>query len=264
MDIEGQVALVIGGASGIGLATTVLLLRAGLLVAVGDSSQCSGEATVKKLQQEYGTHRVIYHYVNVTDEETFEAAFSTTREHFKRLDIFINSVILLLDSQWSYEIDVNVKGVIQGTLLAWKHMGKNEGRSGGVVVNVASVFGLLPGGGIPVYTSTKYAVVGWGRSAGTPFNHERTGVRVLTICPGITDSPLVNKKKSLQESCLTPEHQAEVIRQIGTWKSQPADHVASSILHIIQQGISGSVWVVNNSEPVYEVVFPDLKSMKIK
>lgn len=77
-----------------------------------------------------------------------------------------------------------------------KYMGKDMGGRGGVVVNIASILGLQPLAGCPIYTGTKHFVVGFDRSIGTPFYFNRTGIKVLTMCPGVTDTPLISEAGS--------------------------------------------------------------------
>lgn len=72
-------------------------------------------------------------------------------------------------------------------------MGKNNGGKGGVVVNVASILGLQELAGCPIYVGTKHFVVGLTRSFGTPFYYSRTGIKFFTICPGVTDTPLISE-----------------------------------------------------------------------
>lgn len=82
---------------------------------------------------------------------------------------------------------------MRGTLLGFKYMGKNEGGKGGVIVNIASILGLQPLSGCPVYVGTKHFVIGFDRSFGTQLYFDKTGVKVLTMCPGVTDTPLISE-----------------------------------------------------------------------
>lgn len=74
-----------------------------------------------------------------------------------------------------------------------KRMGKDNGGRGGIIVNIASILGLQPLAGCPIYAGTKHFVVGFDRSIGTPLFYNRTGVKVLTMCPGVTDTPLISE-----------------------------------------------------------------------
>lgn len=83
--------------------------------------------------------------------------------------------------------------VSRGTLLGFEYMGKDNGGRGGVIVNIASILGMQPLAGCPIYVGTKHFVVGLSRSFGTPFYYNRSGILVLTMCPGVTDTPLISE-----------------------------------------------------------------------
>lgn len=72
-------------------------------------------------------------------------------------------------------------------------MGKNNGGKGGVIVNIASILGLQELDGCPIYVGTKHFVVGLNRSLGTPYFYNLTGIKFLTMCPGVTDTPLISE-----------------------------------------------------------------------
>lgn len=75
-------------------------------------------------------------------------------------------------------------------------MGKNNGGKGGVIVNIASILGLQELPGCPIYVGTKHFVVGFNRSFGSSFHYSRTGIKFLTMCPGVTDTPLISEAGS--------------------------------------------------------------------
>lgn len=72
-------------------------------------------------------------------------------------------------------------------------MGKDQAGHGGIVVNIASILGLQPLSGCPIYVASKHFVVGLNRSFGTPHHFNKTGVKILTMCPGVTDTPLISE-----------------------------------------------------------------------
>ncbi|KAK7873787.1 hypothetical protein R5R35_005774 [Gryllus longicercus] len=257
MSLQGQVALVVGGASGIGLAIVKEFLQEGANVAVCDIS-AKGEEVVKDLQAEFGTQRSIFKHVDVRDEGQVQAAFTETKSNFKKLNIVVNCAGLLNDLDWNLAVDINLKGVIRGTLLAWKHMGKHEGGSGGTVVNIASIAGLMALPFTPVYIATKHAVVGFSRSCGDPYNVDRTAVRVLTVCPGMTDTPIFKNVK-----LLAPELEEELWKTTPQFPMQTADNVAKAVVHLINNGPSGSVWVSEEEKPAYQLKFPEYPTMRV-
>lgn len=81
--------------------------------------------------------------------------------------------------------------MVEGSLLGLKYMGKDKGGKGGVVVNLASIAGLKPVDTLPVYCGTKHFVIAFSRSLGLPFHYDRTGVKIISLCPGATNTNLL-------------------------------------------------------------------------
>lgn len=99
-------------------------------------------------------------------------------------------------------------------------MGKDNGGRGGIIVNMASILGLQPLAGCPIYVGTKHFVIGFDRSIGTPIYYNRTGVKVLTMCPGVTDTPLISEAGSrVLEGRADIGH--VVAKELGSLPAQP-------------------------------------------
>nr|AAR84629.1 putative alcohol dehydrogenase [Gryllotalpa orientalis] len=261
MDPKGKYALVTGGATGIGLAYVKELLRHGVqAVAVADLDERKGDNSVKQLNDEFGAGKAIFIKCDVTNKDDLEATFRKAAATFKGLDIVINNAGILDDSRWETEIAINVTAVARGTWLAFDLMGKNKGGRGGVVVNIASILGLQAMAGCPVYVATKHAVVGLSRSFGMPYHFDRTGVRVLTMCPGVTDTPLISEAHHRQ---FTDDLGKECGRELDALPKQKPENVAKGMLHIICKASNGSVWVSEGGQPVYEVAIPERETIRV-
>ncbi|KDR14911.1 15-hydroxyprostaglandin dehydrogenase [NAD(+)]-like [Zootermopsis nevadensis] len=262
MDIKGKTALVTGAATGIGLEYVKELLRNGAQnVAVLDFDARKGENAVKELKKEYGSGRVIFIKTDVTNATELEEGFKKTYETFKALDIVINNAGILDDGRWELEIAINVNAVVRGTLLGFQYMGKDKGGKGGIVVNIASILGLAAIAGCPVYTATKHAVVGITRSLGLPYHFDRTGVRVVAICPGVTDTNLISEAHKRQ---LSGEWGRECGREVDELPKQRPEHVAKEMMRLIKKGGSGSLWVCEGGQPAYEIHIPDRQTLKVE
>jgi len=262
MSIKGKTALVTGAATGIGLEYVKALLKNGAQnVAVCDVDIRKGENAVRELQTEYGADRVIFIKTDVTNVAELEDAFKKTHATFKALDIVINNAGILDDGRWELQIAINVNAVVRGTLLGLQYMGKDQGGKGGVVVNIASILGLAPLAGAPVYVATKHAVIGLTRSFGLPYHFDRTGVRVVAMCPGVTDTPLISEahRRQLQE-----DWGDEAGRELDELPKQKPESVAKGMIHLIEKGSSGSIWVAEGGEPVYEVNIPDRQTLRVE
>lgn len=183
-DFTGKVALVTGAASGIGLACTQGLLRKGAAVVAADiapATQTSDAARLRHLR------------VDVTQEASVHAMIDETIDAFGRLDIVVNSagagprhwtpLHSVLEADWDQVMDLNVKGV----WLCMKHAWPVLTRPGGVIVNIASVSGIMGDPNCGALSPSKHAVIGLTRTAAVEGRDD--GFRVNAVSPGMVDSP---------------------------------------------------------------------------
>ncbi|CAM4484880.1 hypothetical protein PO909_015397 [Leuciscus waleckii] len=164
MILHGKVALVTGGAQGIGRAVVEDLLGNGAKVALVDLNQSVGEECKSDLDGPFGEDNCIFIQCDVTDSGKLTDAFQNTVERFGRLDIVINNAGINNEKNWEKTIEVNLTSVIKGTYLALEHMSKEYGKEGGVIINVSSMAAFLHSPHQPVYTATKYGVIGFSRA----------------------------------------------------------------------------------------------------
>ncbi|KAF2882139.1 hypothetical protein ILUMI_24061, partial [Ignelater luminosus] len=192
-DLNGKVVLITGGASGIGLSSAKEILRAGAQgVTIADINEANGKTAEKELAKLFGPNRVIFLKIDVTKQDEFEEAFDKTLKKWKTIDILINNAATINDKQWESQIALNINAMVRGNLLGLQYMGKDRGSKGGIILNVASIFGLQSGYTFPIFSATKHFTIGLTRSLGTPYHFDRTGVRIATICPGYTSTPLAD------------------------------------------------------------------------
>ncbi len=174
-----QVALVTGASSGIGKATARALVDAGFEV-VGTSRNAARVTDRGK---------VTFLDLDVSSEESATAVIGQVIERFGRLDVLVNNAGTGLvgaaeDNSMAQDqrvFDTNVFGVIRMTKAALPHM---RAQGSGRIINLSSIFGLIPGPYMAVYTATKFAVEGYSESV----DHEvrQFGVRVLMVEPAVT------------------------------------------------------------------------------
>ncbi|XP_015515940.2 peroxisomal hydratase-dehydrogenase-epimerase [Neodiprion lecontei] len=256
MAIENKIALVTGGANGIGLEYVKALLRNGAAhVAILDLANSNGDKVVSKLNEEFGKGKVIFIVCDVTKPEDLEAGFAKTVKEFGGLDIVINNAGIMDDSRWELMIDINLNAVVRGVLLGLKYMGKDNGGKGGTIVNIASIAGLVPVTIFPIYAATKHAIIGLSRSFGQPYHYEKSGVRFVTVCPSATNTQLITKSggRILKGVVDEKEHS----RMLSHFGDQSPEFVANEVMKMIRNEKNGSAWLVANGEPAYEVDIPD-------
>ncbi len=222
MDAAGKVALITGGGSGIGRTTALRLAAEGASIMVVDLDARMGEESVKLIEQK-GV-RAAFTRADVTDAEQMSAAMQSAISSLGRFDILYNNAGLALPAPgfprvslevWRRVLDVDLQAVILGCHLAYPLM---KQRGGGVIVNTASMAGLYPMPLDPVYAAAKAGVVHLTYSL---VNWQKDGIRVNSVCPGITDTPMVarmidNRQKAELKSVkpgslISPERIADVV-----------------------------------------------------
>ncbi|OXU22678.1 hypothetical protein TSAR_001143 [Trichomalopsis sarcophagae] len=259
-DIKDKVIIVTGGANGIGLECVLEFLEKGArYVAIFDITP--ENFTADKLQEEFGTHRVDLYHCDIANEEEFRSNFKKVIEKYNYVDILINDAGVANENDTARLLDVNVKGTILGNLIAIEHMGKHKGGRGGVVVNVASVIGLLNCHVLPVYSASKHAIVSFTRSMKS--NYDRIGVKIIAVCPGHTRTKL-NFELAVETSVnyldFIPQ---ESIDKFNKSKLQYPDNVSDAIMDLITDAEPGTVWVVENDEPHFKISSSDHYTKKI-
>ncbi|XP_063920664.1 15-hydroxyprostaglandin dehydrogenase [NAD(+)]-like [Zophobas morio] len=259
--IEGKIALITGGASGIGLRYAKALLRNGLRgVTLADANTDFGNQALKEIEKEFGANKAVFVHTDVRIKESFEEAFKKTIEVFKNLDILINNAGILNDAVWEKEIAINVNGVIYGVLLGLEnYIPKYKTGDEGVIVNISSIAGIIEFSTIPIYTGTKFAVLGMSKAWGDIEHYNRTKVRVLTMCPGVTDTPLISEMSGRN---LGAPYQQILESQITALPSQKPESVASAMVKIIKNAKSGTAWVAEADEDPYEFLLTPRESFK--
>ncbi|XP_044746815.1 15-hydroxyprostaglandin dehydrogenase [NAD(+)]-like [Coccinella septempunctata] len=260
--VEGKIALITGAASGIGFEYAIALLRHGLKgVTIIDSDSKKGPEAAQSLNDRYGKKVAHFCRADVTKENELKSAFDTAFNVWKTLDIVINNAGVMKDGSWELQIAINCNAVVTGSLLALERMGKHRGGNGGIVVNIASILGLQELSGCPVYVGTKHFVLGMTRSFGQPYFYDKTGVKFLTMCPGVTDTPLITEASLF--ALTNYEGLGKLLaEQLASLPQQEPEYVAKGMYHLITHGENGSVWVCEGREPIYEVNIPDRLTLR--
>ncbi|CAL1676900.1 unnamed protein product [Lasius platythorax] len=253
-NVQNKTVMITGGAAGLGYKYAEILLRNGAKsVAIIDLPTSNGENAATTLENEFGKSRAVFIACDVTKAEDLEKAFKRVVDTFETLDILINNAGILNEHKWEQLIDINVKALIRGSYLALDHMGRYKGGKGGVIVNISSILGLVTFPPTPVYTASKHAVLGFSQSlAGL---YDKTGVRVLIMCPGVTKTPLVGDLNNKVIHFVDAKYASE-FGSIEFSTFQSTENVAVAMLTLIQKGKNGAVWVSERDQPPYAVDFP--------
>jgi NAD(P)-dependent dehydrogenase (short-subunit alcohol dehydrogenase family) len=187
--LDGKIAIVTGGASGIGAATARVFASAGAKVVIADFQDGSGIA-----REIGGT----YVKTDVRRSDDVKAAVAKTIADLGRLDVFFNNAGIEVHSPIAGTdeeahknlVDVNVNGVFYGLKHAIAAMAGNPGPARGSIVNTASVAGISGAPMLGSYAATKHAVVGLTKTAALEVGP--LGIRVNAVCPGIIRTPMLD------------------------------------------------------------------------
>lgn len=192
MKLKEKVAIVTGGASGIGKGVAELFIKEGAKVVVADYDVEKGEKTAKELNE---NGQAIFVQVDVSDTEAAEAMVEKTVDEFGKVDILINNAGVTADGflskmsedAWDKVIDVNLKGVFNCSKFAAQKMMETDG---GVILNASSVVGLYGNVGQTNYAASKFGVIGLTKTWAKELAGK--GVRVNCVAPGFTNTEMLD------------------------------------------------------------------------
>jgi NAD(P)-dependent dehydrogenase (short-subunit alcohol dehydrogenase family) len=191
MRLEDRTALITGGTSGIGEATSLLFAEEGASVAVVGRNTERGKSVAKRISDIGGT--AVFVQADVRRSDDCRTAVERTIETFGRLDILfnnagtysVNDVVGCTEEEWDDQVDTSLKGTFLMSKYALPHMIE---RGSGSIVNCASGWGLVGGPKAAAYCAAKGGMVVMTKAMA--IDHGPQGIRVNAICPGDTDTPM--------------------------------------------------------------------------
>ena len=189
--VEGKVCLVTGGARGLGLAAAEALLAEGAYVMLGDVDETVGAGEAKRLGD-----KAAFLVHDVTSEAAWATVLDAVVAKWGRLDVLVNNAGIghFLDVEalslqlWKRTLDVNLSAAFIGTKAAIARM---KG-SGGSIINIASIEGLVGEATLPAYNASKGGIRLLGKSAAIHCARSSYNIRVNNVCPGFAETQMVS------------------------------------------------------------------------
>ena len=225
MRLEDRVALITGGARGMGAAEARLFAREGAKVVIGDVLEAEGKQVEAEINQSGA--EALFVKLDVAKGEDWRRAIDSTVARFGRLNVLVNNAGILIDAplveetseeDWDRTMDVNAKGVFLGTKMAALEMRRAKG---GSIVNVSSISGMVAVG-VPAYCASKGAVRVFTKSAAVEY--AKDNIRVNSIHPG----PVLTAMSSYKD----PRSREEVCRTIPLRRFGEPEEVAYGALFL--------------------------------
>jgi NAD(P)-dependent dehydrogenase (short-subunit alcohol dehydrogenase family) len=225
-DMQGKVALVTGGGSGIGRETCLAFARKGAKVVVSDIVVDGGEETVRMVKDAGG--EAVFVKCDVAQDADVKALIDKVVETYGRLDYAHNNAgiegmagpcVECTEENWDKTININLKGVFLCCKYELPVMLK---QGGGAIVNTASVAGLVGFPGIPAYTASKHGVAGLTKAIALDYAKEN--IRCNAVCPGVIHTPMVDRFSGGTQEGLDAMAQMEPVGRLGE-PSEIADAV---------------------------------------
>uniref|UniRef100_A0A8C1XQ31 15-hydroxyprostaglandin dehydrogenase n=1 Tax=Cyprinus carpio TaxID=7962 RepID=A0A8C1XQ31_CYPCA len=226
MSLHGKVALVTGGAQGIGRAVVEHLLENGAKVALVDLNQSVGEECKSDLDGQFGEDNCIFIQCDVTNAGKLKEAFQNTVKKFGRLDIVINNAGINNEKNWEKTIEVNLVRIYAALNHAkWKH---------------------------PVYTATKHGVIGFSRAIADASEQGNYGVRINTLCPAFVDTQLLRTVEHEETMGKFVKYKDEFKQRMDKYGILKPSLIAEGMLRIItDESLNGAVMKITCSKGIH-------------
>jgi 2,5-dichloro-2,5-cyclohexadiene-1,4-diol dehydrogenase 2 len=194
MRLEGKVALITGGASGMGAGQARMFAAEGCAVGIADINADSGEKVVAEIRSAGG--KAVFVKLNVTSASDWEKAAASVESEFGSLTVLCNNAGANFrvgfdnqtEEQWHIIMETGLTGAFLGIKACVPAMRR---AGGGAIVNIGSLASTRPGGGSPAYAASKSGMIGLTLSAAN--SYAKDGIRVNMVSPGHVDTPFIRQ-----------------------------------------------------------------------
>ena len=217
--VKNKVAIVTGGASGLGKSSAKLLAKEGAKIVVSDIDEEGGKKVVQQIKEDGG--EAIFIKQDVAKEDEWKNVIETTLETYGKLHILANSAGIGLGGtvedvtleDWKNLIDINLNGTFLGTKYGIKGMRKTD--EGGSIINFSSIEGLIGDPNLPAYNASKGGVTIFTKSAALHCARQGYGIRINSIHPAYIWTPMVENFLKAQGNVEEGKKQLESLHPVG-------------------------------------------------
>lgn len=247
--LSKKVAVVTGGARGIGRAIAMRLLQEGASVVIFDlNSQEEGDAICKEILTQVDGN-VVFKQVNVSVSDQIKNALDAVYQEFGQIDILVNNagitrdnlLMRLSEQEWDQVMNVNLKSVYDTCRLVIRHMMKAKS---GKIINIASVVGLIGNPGQTNYAASKAGMIGFSKALAKEVGSRN--ICVNCIAPGFIETPMTKNLSEKQKEIL--------LSQISMQRLGQPEDVANAVLFLassLSDYVNGHVLTVDGGMVMY-------------
>ncbi|XP_053954190.1 development-specific 25 kDa protein [Anastrepha ludens] len=243
LDLNGKNVVYVGGFSGVGYQVCRILMKKKIshLIVM---ARMENMEMMQKLQAENSSVKVMFIHMNLMDNSSMEQAVKQMMGVIKHIDVLINGAGALADKDMETTMGVNLMGMMTMVMLSMPYMDKMQMGQGGMVMNIASVYGLEPAPAFPVYAAAKHGVVGFTRSMADQHHYQHTGVSFIVVCPGLTTSEMM---MNLREKSMMGEqaYVGEMIEAMNKAKQQSPEECAMNMIKAMEMMKNGAIYLCN-------------------
>jgi NAD(P)-dependent dehydrogenase (short-subunit alcohol dehydrogenase family) len=217
--VKNKVAIITGGASGLGKSSAILLAREGAKIVITDLDEEQGNKVVKLIKDEGG--EAIFIREDVSKEDEWEKVIDTTFKTFGKLHVLANAAGIgvggnvedVTFADWKKLLSINLDGTFLGTQYGIKAMRKTG--EGGSIINFSSIEGLIGDPNLPAYNASKGGVTLFTKSAALHCAKQGYGIRVNSIHPAYIWTPMVENLLKAQGDVEEGRKQLDSLHPIG-------------------------------------------------
>ncbi|XP_055913881.1 development-specific 25 kDa protein-like [Eupeodes corollae] len=236
MDLNGKNVVYIGGCGGIGSATCKLLVNKKVAnLAVLDVVE--NVALIKELTTLNPLTKVFFLRIDICDRDNIKKCLTEVISKIKTIDVLINGSGVCNEFRAEIPIGVNLLGLINSCQIGLDLMKRPQG--GGLVVNIASIAGLVGFPLTPIYSATKAGVITYTRAMADKVNFSKNGVSFICICPGITATNLCVQFTTETHS----PNSKETLKLFNDAKQQTPEDCALNIVKAMELCKNGAAYL---------------------